>query len=1028
MKKLLALLVVIAMVVGIILSIPQLTDDLFSLEFPDFQDFFAKEPEYCTLTLEVGEGGSVNLTKTEYLKGETVELSASADSGYVFSGWFENRDTYLSTAKTYSFVIEKDTSLRAGFAKMPEKMEGEVATYGELFGCDTDFAFTVYCDRPDAESYLKENLRVVDSDLLGTQWESHGMVPFGVAAGKEAGEYVISPAEGAVYERGVTYVAILPEKEADKPAESAGSFLNPENDQSTLNFTIQEENKEEVTYYADIAYFPDCDDKKLDKIKEVVDDGLIAGEAGDKEDYIVVYGKVKLAENSIFCVYGGQMTDGIPQLDENAFFGKVLRTKASGSNTRVYYGQPSLSEIYEKLDVLYSGGIDLANSGIRLTARTGKQIRSTVLSNPGFQSYVAAAQQAVLNRYGQHYDVQQLNQENFGEMITAQVNPVVDGNKVKVDIQLALDIPLYNKGTQQEAAQLRFTMNIQKELELNTYFKLKEKNIPGLPVEIESYDFNVGLVDSEKMDVDVSFIPTGEGSFDGLDAAFTREFTSLIGGKAPIYNSITGIFADNGYAAQAHSAVPLFHLEHTVGMANFDLDVALALHMQLGANLHYSTASVSEMTVGLRSGANGPVTYKSVKNQASADALTLAGSAQLQAGSCLDAVIDVIGLSKNMHVEMGFEMGISHEISGCVNLQSATYAGAVEAEGYWMADWNYHISANKGSDSQESSAAKPLLSYGYDNALLYYTQKDALKDPKNNTVAIMNDAVQLLDNALLKVAVLNTRTGEVDAANLVHNSGSYTVHVQTGTYLKYDEASGKLSVAAGAPLYFEESITITVTPKDVSWKKLEAGSCNSFLPAVTVKVICGDEDAYYASQDSEMEKEFRVLYREYTPQNVDFLRANFEKILSQVQVPEAYSAIVDGVVKNYMDNLFDTIAQYRSQETANSREMENLFVSTEADPFALTMEFFGGIGSMKEFNKEQVLQWVDQLMFSKAMRTTLTEFADSDSSQTITDQFANVNPQTKAAVEDALAEFEASHAGDSEAQQVAASVRKILGL
>ncbi len=1025
MKKLVVFLVVVALLAGAVLTIPGMGDAMSQLQFPDFKDFFTKEPEFCTLTLQVGEGGTVDQTKTEYEKGETVTLSALPNAGYVFSGWFEDQSTYLTTAKTYSFVIERDTVLRAGFARKPEKMEGQVASYDELFGCDTNFSFHIYCDRADAQSYLQENLRVVDSDLLGTQWESHGTVPFTVSAGKEAGEFVISPADGVSYERGVTYVALLPEQEAEK----VGAFLDPENAQNTMNFTIQEENKEEVSYYADIAYFPDCDDKKLDKIKEIVDDGLIAGEEGDEEDYIVVYGKVTLDKNSIFCVYGGQMDGDAPQLDENAFFGKVLRTKTSGGNTYVYYGQPSLSEIYEKLDVLYSGGVDMEGLGVQLTARTAKQVRSQIFSDSGFQAYVAAAQQAIMNRYNQHYDVQQLDLKNFGDMITAQVNPVVEGNRVKLDIQVSLNIELYHKDTQEQAAQFCFQMDIDKELELNTYFKLKEKNIPGLPMEIESYDFHVGVVDTQKLTMDVSFIPVGEEGFEGLDQAFSQEFSRLIGGKTPVYADIAEAFAKNGYAAQGHGAVPLLSLQYTVGMASFDLDVALVLHMQLGANLHYSTETVSEMTVGLRSGAKGPVSYKSTKNQASADALTLAGDAKLQLGSGLDAVIDVIGLAKNMHVAMGFEMGVSHQLSGCINLDSATYAGAVEAGGYWLADWNYHISANKGSEAQESDpSGKALLAYGYENAMLYYARKDGLMNQKNNSIAIMGEAVQLLDYDLLKVAVLDTRTGQISTQPLRHNAKDYTVHVQTGQYLQYEESSGKLSAVPGAPLYFEENITITVEARNVSWKKLESGSYNSFLPAVTVKVVCGDEDAYLAAQDSQMEKEFRVLYREYTPQNVSFLQTNFEKILSQVPVPESYASIVDGLVKGYMDNLFDTIQEYRGKETAGSREMENLFVSTEAKPFALTMEIFGGINNMKEFNKEQILDWVDQLMDSRAMYKTLIEFADSDSSQDLSEKFAALNQTTKDAVREALAEFDTEHAGDEAAQKISAAVRKILGL
>lgn len=57
-----------------------------------------------TLTVSATEGGTVNTEKMTYMPEESVTVTATADDGYHFIGWFE-ADELVSSEATYSFAM-----------------------------------------------------------------------------------------------------------------------------------------------------------------------------------------------------------------------------------------------------------------------------------------------------------------------------------------------------------------------------------------------------------------------------------------------------------------------------------------------------------------------------------------------------------------------------------------------------------------------------------------------------------------------------------------------------------------------------------------------------------------------------------------------------------------------------------------------------------------------------------------------------------------------------------------------------------
>jgi uncharacterized repeat protein (TIGR02543 family) len=87
------------------------------------------EDETPTYTVEVSaaDGGSVSPSgSNDYEEGEEIEIEASANDGYVFSGWTGDTE---STDNPLSLTVDQDYSLTANFDKktytLTTKTEGE---------------------------------------------------------------------------------------------------------------------------------------------------------------------------------------------------------------------------------------------------------------------------------------------------------------------------------------------------------------------------------------------------------------------------------------------------------------------------------------------------------------------------------------------------------------------------------------------------------------------------------------------------------------------------------------------------------------------------------------------------------------------------------------------------------------------------------------------------------------------------------------------------------------------------------------
>ena len=1001
----------ILLVVITVTSLP-LVPTMQSIDWRGMKDHFIKEVQKFTLRVDALEGGTVSETKDTYKKGDVVDLVATPNEGYIFTGWYTEDDTYLTTSKNYSFTMEKDTVLVAGFAPLPEDMEGTYQYFEQLKNCSSDFSFTVQCDREDAESYLINNLTIVDSSILGTDWVEYEKNEFTVERVGETNEYKISLADGQSYDPGINYTAYLPETEEGEPE---ATFADSSNPSGELNFTIDQEETEIFDYNDDIVYLFDSNVPSTDQVVQVVDDGLAEGDEGDVADYVILSAASGIAVDTVFCVYYAKDENGKPVVDENAFFAKALSVEAqSGGRVKVVYTLPDLVEIFDELDIYTSGDVNLEEQGIEITEETMEQIKYMVLCNEEFQTYVAnvfeASEKALI---GTEYDVEQIAKINIEDFFEFEIKPKVRGNTATIDIKVSGKVPI-KKGGKQVAA-ITFSMNLKKEITVSNGASLKIKyKWWVIPVGVSSYDFWGGVKESESISfaLAATYDSGADDKLKDLEKNVDEELSKIKKGQSLYVTKVKEAMKNGGYEPQSDFSLTLFSVKFYAGIVSFNFDVQCYLKFDTGVTVKYTANSYQDVRVGIRSGS----LYKTVSGSASSSDWMIAGKLDIRAGLRVDFYVGVTGLSKYIKAGVTFEAGGYFVIAGVANPNRGQWAAKMERGAYIKIEAYYKVFSLSNSWNLAEQRWS-TFSFGFDEAIVGYTNTSL----NNSTLALTNKETSLFDLPMMRVNVLDVEEVDMSIKCLSLKSSQYTIDVQVkgGQWLSYDKNTGKLIVKSGAPLYFKDQITVKVTPKYKSWSVFTQGKTCVSLPTITLNIEYGDEDAYYdayyASIDNAMEKEFRKVYRSYSDGNAQILKNNFRHLINNaLTVPEEYADVFEHLSVEYINQLFDTIKEYRKHEDKN-RTMENKLVYEEANTFKAMLTYMNTLIDKKPVTEEETQALLEDALNTTALYNAIIEVAESEDSAKVAKSFSYVDAETKAKVNEGIDKFVRDQQGGANA-------------
>lgn len=189
----------------------------------------------------------------EYDAGETVTLTATANTGYRFIGWYEGI-TMVSSEENYTFEVEADRELTAVFETLPPEnallitrqpadqdvMEGESASFSvEAVGTDP-LTYQWQIDRQDGNGFVDVSCTTQEFELSGIALEYDGFL-FRCIVTDAAGHQAVSDAaELNVSARPAQEVNTLKitKHPVDQQVTEGGSAV----------FTVEAEGTEPLTY------------------------------------------------------------------------------------------------------------------------------------------------------------------------------------------------------------------------------------------------------------------------------------------------------------------------------------------------------------------------------------------------------------------------------------------------------------------------------------------------------------------------------------------------------------------------------------------------------------------------------------------------------------------------------------------------------------------------------------------------------------------------------------------------------------
>ena len=141
---------------GTATDIPEEEDAVYTLKYAEDEDLL--EPDEILSGAEVDEY-LVEVTDSEngtvtgggfYIKGEFAQVTATADEGWKFDGWYSDGEQ-VSTESEYRFAVENDITLEAVFSRQSVEFKGKT-TRGDMFNLANNVKVT-WKEVPGARYY-----------------------------------------------------------------------------------------------------------------------------------------------------------------------------------------------------------------------------------------------------------------------------------------------------------------------------------------------------------------------------------------------------------------------------------------------------------------------------------------------------------------------------------------------------------------------------------------------------------------------------------------------------------------------------------------------------------------------------------------------------------------------------------------------------------------------------------------------------------------------------------------------------------
>ena len=799
--------------------------------------------------------GVISCTERTVYQSECKRCDATyryskAATGHTYIEVLENEDGI-----TYECEVCHDVLILAGDEELEEFVGSE-----EIFDIDPSFVFSVSAEAGKDESYIRDNLTVLDSYFYGTEHEAGASVEYTLA--RDGANWLVAFPDG--YEWGTTYIAKL-----------SGDLEFVDYKGSELYFGIKDDpdHENEHQYKEGIVFL---------RALENVSAGYYPYEMNLSENSQYIYltlGKADgISKGDTLCV--GEVTEASQLTAEaDVQMGKVEDVyEISSGKWMVVLSAPELSDVFDELDVIYSADVDFDGVEVDIE-KLEADIADAFYKSEQFASLLGAVKLSAgryLEDRGYHSSALK---DTVSFMNGVEVNPKVNirGNKLNAQLDGTITLDVKNESDEQVGTiTVTFASQIESSFKVDAKYKTKRWGfftLPSVNVSVRQKDdieFDFGVaVDIEELEtlgyvrnsdtgkvhlaccVEVTrannpsvFEKISENQMSASSRKCTRCHPE---NGASLENDFNGYYVDTLYCSDWEAVVEDIkkitgasgEKEVNVSLASLDIPIGgtpvklelgfgVCFGFDLGAIMDYSCEYSQTSIYGMRLNLDDVQAFsKREESDFEQKELAVIGSASVRTGISVDASIGIVGLEQ-CSAGIIADVGAYADVSGVLDGEKDIFGAYLETGAFYDVDAYYKLFIL--SDSIGIDADKyPVGKYGYDRLYFAY---DVYRERLS-----VGESYDIAANDLLLVRYYDIKTMKIKTDELsLNESKKYKVTLSLEDGTNCEIRDGKIVVKNSAPELFMDTLTITVSAGD-DWGEYSRGSSVYYLgTSYTIKL------------------------------------------------------------------------------------------------------------------------------------------------------------------------------------------------
>ncbi len=648
------------------------------------------------------------------------------------------------------------------------------------------------------------------------------------------------------------------------------------------------------------------------------------------------------------------------------------------------------------------------------------QIGDIVFGNPDVAQSLAAASQALYDAAEKNgYKIELVSKENIRDRVSTSASAWIETingttKRIVIDITVSCKTPITDKNGK-KLADFDLLFFVTEEITLTP--------IVSDVIEADSYNVGIGVNVYEKADVHFEFDYIGANTLGSLEDSFNDNIKKTVKGGG-VYNKIKEAFAASDASSAVNNVIRISNRPIPVNVkgSKMTFDIAFVMSLDVCAALDYSSVCEQYYEIGLRSSQDGPVYYEKKSALAESPTLTVNGKAGTAFGIKANFTFELGG---GKYASFNTEIGSYSDIAGYAKLGTGYAAAYLERGTYQSVIMSYELFGYTGDSLVAADAKGAIFSFGFKDAVIGYMNAAELE--KSQGFTIINEETPISEIPFLSLASVDLKTLELIALALDPSSPYYTIEISFSEKSNLLYEDGKLKLKSGAPVYFKETIIVSIKPIFSKWSRFDEGKMYVNVPKIAVPITFGDLDSYYDSIDTNVEKQFRRIYRSYNKANADVLIEGFEELIeSFVKIPADKEALYHDFTASYLSNLFAYIEELRAIED-DKRTEENKFVASEAgvfeDAISLVFDIMDGKVIADDKGRERIYGLLSDAEGTVALYNTLIEVKDNEELKSQISK--SINKTTKTIVEEEIAKYELEKQGNERALALADAAREL---